>query len=142
MSTSAPPTSGPAPVPFRALPIGARFRFLSETTSGPGYGGARGPWRKLSARKYARDDGTPALVCGVGTVRVECVPILPPTPDEVLGALFTLTEWAVGSNRDGNPYCHPPVKAALRVLSLAFGGSGDWAEGLEVARRARNLPAD
>lgn len=76
MSTSAPPKeSGPAPVPFRALPNGARFRFLSESTSGPGYGGARGPWRKLSPRRYVRDDGTAALVCKVGTVRVECVRI-------------------------------------------------------------------
>ncbi len=78
--------------------------FLSETRAGPGYGGARGPWRKLSARKYARDvppidPDHPRLevVCKVGTVGVECVPIVAPSMDEVLDALRILSEWAVGA---------------------------------------------
>jgi hypothetical protein len=59
------------PIPFRAVPTGARFRFLSELASRPGYNGfANGPWRKLSARRYVHDNGT---VCRVGSIQAKCV---------------------------------------------------------------------
>lgn len=74
--------------PFSALEVGARFVFASESV--PGYGGARGPWRKLSPRRYVRDvppidPAHPRLefVHRVGTVKVATLPA-PPLPDPVI----------------------------------------------------------
>lgn len=107
-----------APVPFGALPIGARFVFTSESV--PGYGGARGPWRKLSPRRYVRDDGTNRLefVHRVGTVKVPTSPA-PPLPDSVIceriGAnVFGRLDHAARLIREGRN-----LDARAEVLALA-----------------------
>ncbi len=44
-----------------------------------------------------------------------------PSRKELLDALTTLTRWAVGGNRDGNPYCKAEIKQALTVLAREQG---------------------
>lgn len=52
---------------FKSLNIGAVFRFASECNN-PGWGLARGPWRKISARRYVHAET--GLVCSVGSIHV------------------------------------------------------------------------
>jgi hypothetical protein len=44
-----------------------------------------------------------------------------PSKREVLEALEILLKWATGGNREGNPYCVPAVRHALRVLARERG---------------------
>ena len=53
---------------FKDLPIGEFFRFESERSM-PYSGMARGPWEKISARKYRHLEDV-GLVCVVGSVSV------------------------------------------------------------------------
>jgi len=44
-----------------------------------------------------------------------------PSRRELAEALEILLTWATGSNRDGNPHCHPEVRYALRILACERG---------------------
>jgi hypothetical protein len=44
-----------------------------------------------------------------------------PTKHEVVTALEILIKWAIGSDRNGNPYQKPAVKHALRILAREKG---------------------
>ena len=72
-------TMKPNYLPFKLLETGERFRFASEETM-PCSGMKRGPWEKISPRKYKHlDDG---MECRVGsiTAMVKHLPY-PPAPD-------------------------------------------------------------
>ena len=58
-------------VNFKDLSIGAIFEF-DHTGLPLGHGLARGPWEKISARKYIRQDDE-NFVCRVGTINVEVI---------------------------------------------------------------------
>jgi len=59
-----------------------------------------------------------------------------PSLSELAEALEILLKWATGSNKDGNPYCMPAVKYALKVLARERGLLAcEW---LDV--ELRNLP--
>ena len=57
--------------PFKRLQVGATFRFASELALG--WQGARGPWVKLSPRKYAPEDMSAEH--RVGSINVDTVPV-------------------------------------------------------------------
>jgi hypothetical protein len=53
---------------FKQVNVGEEFTFLSEVTM-PYSGMKKGPWRKISARKYVHvEDG---MECRVGSVNVQ-----------------------------------------------------------------------
>lgn len=56
---------------FKRLPVGAEFRFASEKDFGPASGLARGPWKKISDRKYVHAFESPAVAHRVGSASVE-----------------------------------------------------------------------
>jgi hypothetical protein len=55
---------------FKDLKIGNTFRFKSESAWwSPGM--ARGPWIKISARRYRHTTNKPEIIHTVGTIKVE-----------------------------------------------------------------------
>lgn len=59
---------------FKRLPIGSEFRFASEEDFGPASGFARGPWRKISDRKYVDAlEQSSANAHRVGSVSVKVI---------------------------------------------------------------------
>lgn len=58
--------------PFKELTIGSVFEFASIEDF-PYSGLERGPWTKISARKYEKT-GPRAMVCTIGSVNVEVIP--------------------------------------------------------------------
>lgn len=56
---------------FKELPVNRQFRFASEFTM-PYSGLKRGPWRKISPRKYVHVHED--MECHVGSINVEVQP--------------------------------------------------------------------
>jgi hypothetical protein len=94
--------------PFKALPIGATFRFASELALG--WQGARGPWIKLSPRKYAPEDMSAAHK--VGSINADAVPVFGktklPAPLPLTGSPCTCRK---GIERDNCSRCEGTGKA-------------------------------
>ena len=44
-----------------------------------------------------------------------------PSRGELTTALVILLQWATGGNRQGNPYCKPPVRQALQAIARERG---------------------
>jgi hypothetical protein len=40
---------------------------------------------------------------------------------ELVDALEIMLKWATGGNKDGNPYCYPAVRHALKVIARERG---------------------
>ena len=57
---------------FKDLPIGSTFRFASSLQLG--YQGVKGPWIKLSPRKYAPEDDM-STELRIGSINASTVPV-------------------------------------------------------------------
>lgn len=66
----------------------------------------------------------PALVHGLQSAQNELRSL---EEDKIilLEALKTLTRWATGNNKQGNPYCHTEVEFALKAIARMRGWGED-----------------
>lgn len=60
---------------FRDIALGSTFRFVSELSLG--WQGARGPWVKLTPRKYRHEDSDALSSITIGSVSAAVVEVAP-----------------------------------------------------------------